>query len=134
MKKHLPLIGERRYKHSSLLLKYSDAIDGKMKEATREVTHVFTDPEGRGSGSASQLMSQVCAEADVEQKLLILFPKPYINDTVLNQEELIEWYAKFDFDIIQATPVVMMARGALPPAVRAQMKKTQQILENMNER
>jgi predicted GNAT family acetyltransferase len=108
--------GTRTHGPASLRLSYSMHAPANERGNLLEVTHVETAPAERGHGAASLLLQKVCAEADAARKVLMLFPKPYGDGAPLDQEQLIDWYSGFGFELIQTRPAPLMARvaGALP--------------------
>ena len=71
-----------------------------------EVKSVHTEPESRNKGHASQLLADVCKEADDSRTLLVLAPEPYDNGE-LNAEQLAAWYAKNGFAAIDVESPLM---------------------------
>lgn len=69
-----------------------------------EVVRVWTDPEARKQGYATKLMKDVCNDADIEGRVLMLNPKPFGR---VGLEDLPKWYARFGFAVIQKKPVLM---------------------------
>jgi GNAT superfamily N-acetyltransferase len=62
--------------HAKLTIGPSAALPGGM-EGVMEVTGVWTDPEHRKQGYATELMKQACDAADIEKIVLMLQPKPF---------------------------------------------------------
>ncbi len=111
--------GIRTHGGASLKLSYSQHAPANERGNLLEVTHVQTEPAQRGRGHASLLLQKVCAEADAARKVLMLFPSPY-GDAPVSRDALIEWYAAYGFDLIQAQPEPLMARVAgAEPRVKA---------------
>lgn len=73
-----------------------------------EVVRVWTDPEARKQGYATELMKSITEDADIEGVVLILTPRTFGKTAGL--EDLAKWYARFGFQTIQTTPVKLMAR------------------------
>ena len=98
--------GIRQHGPATLKLSFNTSVPAHMRGGLLEVTHVFTPEQHRGKGYASILMQKVCAEADEAGKVLLLMPKPY-DDGPVCTERLAEWYARFGFEAIQASPLLM---------------------------
>jgi predicted GNAT family acetyltransferase len=111
--------GTRQHGPATLKLSFNTTVPAHMRGGVLEVTHVFTPEQHRGKGYASLLLQKLAAEADEQQKVLLLMPKPY-DDQPLNTDELADWYSRFGFEPIQQEPLLMARRvGA---GVRVQMK------------
>lgn len=72
-----------------------------------EVVRVWTDPEHRKNGFATELLKSICEDADIEGCVLILNPKTFGR---VGLENLVPWYERFGFAVIQKKPTVLMAR------------------------
>jgi predicted GNAT family acetyltransferase len=72
-----------------------------------EVVRVWTDPEARKQGFATELMKSITEDADIEGRVLMLHPKTFGR---VGLEDLPPWYERFGFSVIQRHPVVLMAR------------------------
>lgn len=72
-----------------------------------EVVRVWTDPEHRKEGFATELMKSIIEDADIEGRVLILNPKTFGR---VGLEKLVPWYERFGFMMIQKKPVQLMAR------------------------
>ncbi len=72
-----------------------------------EVVRVWTDPEQRKQGFATELMKSIIEDADIEGAVLMLNPKPFGR---VGLENLAPWYERFGFATIQTKPVRLMAR------------------------
>lgn len=70
----------------------------------REIVRVWTDPEHRKQGYATELMKTICEEADLTKTVLMLNPKMFGNPGL---KELPRWYARFGFMTIQQSPHLM---------------------------
>lgn len=73
-----------------------------------EVVRVWTDPEARRQGYATELMKSIVEDADIEGVVLILTPRTFGKTAGL--EDLAKWYERFGFATIQTQPVRLMAR------------------------
>lgn len=90
--------------YASLRLAMNPELPAHM-DRVREVVNVWTDTEHRMQGYATELMKQVCEEADCENMILILQPKPF--DKNISKEKLIAFYKRFNFVKTQENPVLM---------------------------
>jgi GNAT superfamily N-acetyltransferase len=73
-----------------------------------EVVRVWTDPEARRQGYATELVKSIVQDADIEGVVLILTPRTFGRSAGL--EDLAKWYERFGFAVIQKKPIVLMAR------------------------
>ncbi len=80
-----------------------------------ELVRVWTDPEARKQGFATELVRSICDDADVEGRVLMLYPKPFGR---VGLESLAPWYERFGFVTIQTDPVQLMARKPQPYDLR----------------
>lgn len=87
--------------NASLHIGYPQIIPGNLRGFAREITELFVPEEHRGKGEASELLKEVCNEADDKQLLLVL-----IADT----DRLALFYGRFGFEVIQVEPVILMNR------------------------
>lgn len=92
------LTGIRTNGPSRLKLSYSQGLPSDMRGNFRELWDIYTPEADRRRGYASDLMRSVCAEADADGLILILFP---------GSPALADWYLTFGFDIVQETPLMM---------------------------
>lgn len=69
-----------------------------------EVVRVWTDAEHRGQGYASAVMAEIIRDADKTGTVLMLKPTPFGRVGVL---DLVGWYRRFGFIVIQNKPVLM---------------------------
>lgn len=97
------------HKHYSNKHSSAEVVDAKIKGAPglMQVIRVWTDVRQRRSGSASALMDEICADADAESKVLMLYPKAFGSCDRPPVDTLIEWYGSFGFSIIQENPTLM---------------------------
>ena len=72
-----------------------------------EVVRVWTDPEHRKEGFATELLKSIIEDADIDGAVLILNPKTFGR---VGLENLAPWYERFGFMTIQKKPVQLMAR------------------------
>jgi GNAT superfamily N-acetyltransferase len=73
-----------------------------------EVVRVWTDPQARRQGYATELVKSIVQDADIEGVVLILTPRTFGRSAGL--EDLAKWYERFGFAVIQKKPIVLMAR------------------------
>jgi predicted GNAT family acetyltransferase len=73
-------------------------------EGVLEVVRVWTDPQQRKQGFATELMKSITEDADIEGRVLMLNPKPFGR---VGLENLQAWYERFGFAVIQKKPVLM---------------------------
>lgn len=73
-------------------------------EGVLEVVRVWTDPEARKQGFATELLKDICNDADIDGRVLMLNPKVFGR---VGLESLEPWYQRFGFKVIQKSPVLM---------------------------
>lgn len=100
-------LGQRRHEGASLELSVSEALPRHLA-CIIEISQLQTPKLLRRMGLATDLLLQVCDEADAEGVVLMLMPD--------GEDWLEQWYARFGFATIQTEPVVLMAR---PPNINA---------------
>ena len=100
-------LGQRRHEGTSLELSVSEALPRHLA-CIIEISKLQTPKLLRRMGLATDLLLQVCDEADAEGVVLMLMPE--------GEDWLEQWYARFGFATIQTEPVVLMAR---PPNLNA---------------
>lgn len=111
------ITGIRHYENASCKVLICTALPRGMRAKTREIVSVDVPENLRKQGMATQLLMNICDEADAHKIVLTLFPKPFGTGPMMTQDQLIDWYSnKFGFHAIQSQPVVMMARmpGSTP--------------------
>lgn len=85
--------------NASLHISYPQIVPGNLRGFAREISE-FNVPEAfRGNGEGSELLKDVCEQADEKNILLVI-----IADT----ERLMKYYERFGFIAIQATPILMV--------------------------
>lgn len=84
-------------------------------DRVRELVRVWTDPEHRKQGFATELVKTVCDEADAEGIVLILQPRPFGH--VQGLQALEGWYRRFGFIRTQDNPVLMARAPSFRPRV-----------------
>ena len=82
-------------------------------DRVREVVSVWTSPDHRMQGYATELMKAVCDEADSAGMVLILQPKPF--DANIAKVRLMAFYRRFGFIKTQDTPPLMARAPTFRP-------------------
>ena len=77
----------------------------KGAEGVLELVRVWTDSDARKQGYATELLKDICNDADIEGRVLMLHPRPFGSGKGL--ENLAPWYERFGFAVIQRNPVLM---------------------------
>jgi predicted N-acetyltransferase YhbS len=104
------LIGRRRHITATCDLIVSNALPMGMRRNVRELHDLHTPEEDRGKGYASQLMHDLCRDADEHGMLLML---------VADDVKLAAFYSRWGFQPIQAKPLIMARMcGATPRTVK----------------
>lgn len=98
------LIGLRGHNGATLRLAIATGLPKHMQGKVREVVSFQSEHEGQGH--ASELLKQVCEEADTSAMTLMVSVEPF-GDEKLDTEQLKVWYAKHGFIEIQVTPCLM---------------------------
>ncbi len=89
----------------------SQDLPQEMRFRVREVSKVWTDPDHRKNGYATELMKSVCEDADLENMVLMLGVRTFDHSSGVGNSKLIEWYKRFGFIVTQKEPIVLMARA-----------------------
>lgn len=108
--------GVRHYLNASCQVRMCEAIPPRIRQSTREIISVDVPENLRRQGMATELLRNVCDEADAHGITLILFVKPFGDGLRPDEDQLASWYvSKFGFTMIQVAPT-MLARmpGATP--------------------
>ena len=87
--------------NASLYIGYTQIVPPNKRGLAREITNFHVDEKHRGKGEGTELLNDVCSQADNEGLLLLM-----IADT----PRLESYYKRFDFVTIQADNVILMAR------------------------
>jgi predicted GNAT family N-acyltransferase len=92
-----------------------EGLSDKQRGNLREITKVQTRPDRRRMGDAKWLMCEVCVEADLAEKVLMLTIAPFA-DEPMDAMALEMFYRSFGFKTLQreaddGTPTVIMARA-----------------------
>lgn len=117
--------GARSFGPASLRIRRTDAFPLYLRDAIRELYSLQVPASEQRNGYATNLMNQVCREADAYSIVLVLLVEPFLNCS-LSRTEIAAWYAlKFGFVTIQPEPM-MMARqpclGNVKPLVLSVME------------
>jgi GNAT superfamily N-acetyltransferase len=84
-------------------------------DRVRELVRVWTDTEHRKQGYGTELVQSVCDDADAENVVLILQPRPFGHKHGLTALE--GWYRRFGFIRTQDNPVLMARAPSFRPRV-----------------
>jgi predicted GNAT family acetyltransferase len=99
---------------ASLQIGTTEALPLRMRAGVLEVSKVWCPPGARGQGAASRLMAEACAAADRAHKVLLVSVEPDEKGP-LDQFQLIAWYGKQGFIVIQPATEDIPALMARPP-------------------
>lgn len=98
--------GLRHFKSASLRVAVPLGLPDEMQDGIREILDVKSGNPRKGQ--ASSLMRNVCSEADADSAVLMLHVNQF--DDGLSNEQLLKFYGKFDFTVIQTEPATLLAR------------------------
>lgn len=98
--------GLRKFKSATLRVAIPESLPLDMQDGIREILDVKSGNPRKGQ--ASSLMRNVCAEADADSAVLMLHVNQF--DDGLSNEQLVKFYGKFDFNVIQTEPATLLAR------------------------
>lgn len=93
---------------ASLTLALAKALPTAMRGNVIELTKLHTEPEYRNQGHARDLLAQVCFEADLSRKFLLLNVKP-ASDCPMTAKQLADFYLGFGFMPLPG-PEILMTR------------------------
>ena len=94
----------------TLRLAYSALVPPNMRGDALEIADLLTIPSERGKNHANSLMQEVCEQADMAGKLLLLMPEKYGQDG-LTTEQLSDWYQRrHGFVVLQHSPKTILVR------------------------
>lgn len=110
--------GQRTNGYASLNIRVAKALPMSMRGKVVELSALKTIGEHRHGGHATDLMCQVCVEADLKDTFMMICVEPD-DDCPLSMTELSNWYMRFNFVPIQTTPVVLMVRPYAGAFIRA---------------
>lgn len=99
--------GQRTLGDATLTIGVCRALPNEMRAQTRELSALFVPIESRKAGHATELMHDVCSEADEAGITLVLFVNPF-DEPDLSRAQIADWYTRrFGFVPIQADPMLM---------------------------
>ena len=81
-------------------------VNPQIPAGVLEVVKLETDASHTKQGYGTQLMQDICADADIEGVVLMLSPRAFGD----GPKDLSKWYERFGFMPIQKKPIVLMAR------------------------
>ena len=102
----MDVIGQRTHASASLELVQSTALPVRMRGKVRELVRLYVPDADRLKGYASQLLHDVCREADKANVILFL---------TAASPELCAYYTRFGFMPIQAQPILMARMASSEP-------------------
>ena len=105
------MIGPRQSGSATCKLVVSIALPVKMRSQVRELTALSTPAADQRKGYASQLLHDVCKEADAQNITLFLAVAEE------DKQRLCAWYTRFGFQPIQAKPTLMARMPGSTPRV-----------------
>jgi len=98
--------GLRQHKSASLRIAMPESLPEDMRDGVSEIVGVSSGNQRKGHATA--LLHKVCKEADRDRQVLMLRVESY--DDGMSNDQLISWYGKIGFAVIQREPAVLMAR------------------------
>lgn len=101
--------GLRSNEHARLRVVRSEALPEHLRERVREVVGIETDPNHLVEGYAGALLRHVCAEADAASMALLVSVAPF-GVKAMGRADLIAWYTRLGFALIQTQPAYLMVR------------------------
>ena len=102
--------GLRSLNSASVRVASADGFPEEIRELSRELLDLRSTDQRKGDASA--LLKQVCAEADAWWITLIVVARKY--DDGMDDSQLLKWYEKFGFTLVQAEPPIMARTPAVP--------------------
>ena len=97
--------GLRKHKQASLRIVEPMGLPDHLRSNVRELASLKS--ENQRKGHASALMHQVCAEADMAAKtLMLLVDQP--EGTEPDNEQIKKFYSRFGFNVAQDSPCLML--------------------------
>lgn len=108
-------LGVRKFGAATCKLSRTVQVPEKMRDDVVELSSLHCPVEERRNGFASQLVQEICDEADAAGKLLLIHVQPFAEEG-MSRAHLRHWYAgRFGFQEIQAKPLLMARMvGATP--------------------
>lgn len=112
--------GLRILNSACLMVSMTNAVPANMRENVRELIAFTVDREDRRKKLGTLLLNLVCQEADANKITLILTaaPPPELVgvEGQMSEEQLVAWYTRFGFTMLQQTSTgTMMARRIHAP-------------------
>lgn len=98
--------GIRQHKSASLRIARPVGLPEDMREGVSEIISVQAGNQRKGHATA--LLARVCHEADRLHQVLLLRVESY--DDGMGNDELLKWYGRHGFNVVQRDPAVLMAR------------------------
>lgn len=89
---------------------YAGIVPPNMRGFARELTEFYVPEEHRNKGEGSELLKEVCDQADQHRILLII---------MADNDRLADFYARFGFQQIQISPILMIR----PPMIEIELGK-----------
>lgn len=108
--------GTREHMGASLKVGVASGLPVHMRGDIIEISSVFTKPQFRRQGYASELIAQVALEADLARKMLLV----RVDEGLIggaDKQALINLYGRHGFVPVQAEPLLMV-RAHIAMAVR----------------
>lgn len=100
--------GIRHYENASCKISACMGLPVRLRMKTRELSHVGVPENLRRQGMATQLLTNVCDEADAHGMTLMITVESHGPGPEIPKEILAAWYSeKFGFAPIQAEPLLM---------------------------
>jgi len=93
-------------------ISYPAAVPAHMRDGIREITRLWVQQGLQRQGHGTELMRELCMQADEHEKVLLVHAEPFRTD--MTRDELRAWYERFGFAELPDTPCVM----ARPPIRR----------------
>lgn len=100
--------GVRKFGGASCLISACLAVPEKMRKDIREVSKLECVVAERRQGHATELMRVICKEADAKRMILLLTVGGFGEDPPLDAGQLTDWYASFDFNVLQQEPLMLV--------------------------
>lgn len=92
------------------MISFCAALPEKMKRDVREVSSVHCATSDRRKGYATELMKEICADADARKMILVLMVQHYGAGTQMSNPQLTEWYERFGFRPLPNGDTILLAR------------------------
>ena len=112
-------VGPRSYAGATCRIAVPVALPLHLRGKVRELVGVRSTNTGRGD--ASNLLLQVCDEADKGDTALFLHVDP-TDEASMTRDDMAAWYNRAGFVLIQAEPTLMMRMAGGAAAFNAAMR------------